>query len=419
MLLAWYLAGMAARFVVLQLAAVVGAQSTLAALLIMPLAALCRLVGLVGMFFAVRAEFDDQLGRSDDLLTVLTRAILPFFLFYAAWHYLSDDVRQYAAQALDNIDWFATGEDGRGKVLDVPLSPLSIGFVAVAFGLRFAIGRLADRLPRWTRLVATYLEAVWVFGSVIILGQVLDLIKGWAETRRGLYWFFEAQRSVADAFAPLGRLGEAAGTVIGEGTSLLVLPLAWLTITGTVYNRALDAGEFDLQSRIRPELRARVKRLRHRFALPEAVRTRLADLADQLFGQWTPMIDALKIIWRAGVVPLGFFVLLWTVFTAGSGLLTWLITRLIGPQPLIGWWSVWLPVVESCVEAVLMPLQITLVAAAYAYSVVRVGERIEPQPGISGVASPEAAGSPTSAEPRRSSSPTARPDPAPRRAAES
>ena len=73
-------------------------------------------------------------------------------------------------------------------------------------------------------------------------------------------------------------------------------------------------------------------------------------------------------------------VLVWTVFSVAGDLLTWMITRAIGPHPLNTWWATWLPVVDFTVEAFLMPLQITLIASAYAFSAARVGQRTAAAP---------------------------------------
>ena len=53
-LVAWFLAGWLARYLLIELAAVVGASALLGGLLIMPLAILARLISFVAMFLVLR-----------------------------------------------------------------------------------------------------------------------------------------------------------------------------------------------------------------------------------------------------------------------------------------------------------------------------------------------------------------------------
>src|SRR6478735_2581941 len=98
-LLAWYLAGWLARYLIIELAGTIGVNSTLGAFLVLPLAALARLVSFIAMFLTMRdamPNYSSLTGaQRPQFMSSVLAAILPFFLFYAAWGFLKDDVVAY------------------------------------------------------------------------------------------------------------------------------------------------------------------------------------------------------------------------------------------------------------------------------------------------------------------------------------
>ena len=103
-LLAWFLAGWLARYVLIELAALVGSSWLLGGLLIMPLAILARLISFVAMFLVLRPSMPQlqrlaaspasAKARRTEFMNAVLVAILPFFAFYAPWGLRRDATRR-------------------------------------------------------------------------------------------------------------------------------------------------------------------------------------------------------------------------------------------------------------------------------------------------------------------------------------
>lgn len=401
-LLAWYLAGWLARYLLIELAAVFGAFSALAGLMILPLAILARLGSFIAMFLVLRGAmpaFGDFENRGDDAVDTAPAAsrrgrvteiflvsIVPFFAFYAAWKLFEDDTRQYANSALENINFFE--DTASSAVIDLHLDPLTITVICLAFSGRYLIKRFAGSLPRWTNLVAVYLESLWVYLSIFLILQYTEGFRAWVDSRAASHLLGDIRESVTSAFTPLGGVWSAVEWLIAETGGLLLLPLAWLTLAGIVYGRAL----------VQPKVAIRVKnrhyaRARDRVAsLPAVVVHRAQDVGRDFIGRWTPLVNAVVLIWRAGVLPMGVFVLAYTVLEALNGWLLLAGVRMIGPHELGGWWMRFDGVLSFGVDVLLEPLRICLIAAAYDFCLRRLEQRRENVPGLdaeAGVSEPE------------------------------
>ena len=115
--------------------------------------------------------------------------MLPFFIIYAAWAIIDEDIVAYGRSALD-VDPLAAGE-----ALSVSLGVLSVSMVVLAFGLRLVLRAVAARLPRWTDAVQVYLEAVWVLVTVLVLRTLLAGVPDWLESRRMVSWALDRLRT--------------------------------------------------------------------------------------------------------------------------------------------------------------------------------------------------------------------------------
>lgn len=205
-LLVWFLAGWTARALIIRLAAFVGNADDIFGLLILPLAILAQLAAYIGMFLAVRRELP-HLNRVDDLEAgdavptptrrwreTLLAAILPFFLLYVAWNFIYQDAMDYLSSALNQA---ALLDGGRVASL-ASLSIMTVTLAAVAFVLRWLLGRFSARLPRWSSAVATYLEAVWVFIALVVIQDLLAGVPAWLSTRRMFAWAVDGWASLVD-----------------------------------------------------------------------------------------------------------------------------------------------------------------------------------------------------------------------------
>ena len=392
-LLALYLAGWLGRYLVIEVAATVGTTDALAAFLIMPIAILARLASFIGMFLVLRAgmpAFDelaasgeDAIDRTQDepakvasgpsLQELFLASILPFFAFYAAWQFLREDTLQYAAAALEKIDPFAKTDNSAG-VLNLQLTWSSGAVIVLAFTGRYLLRRYSDKLPRWTALVTVYLEAVWVYLTVFLISTYLNQFDSWLVNRAAMHWITDLRAMLGDLFVPIGVVWDAIAWAIGEAGALVLLPVAWLALAGIVYGRALTAGPF----LIRVPQNRYADRVRTRYArVPTAVSRRFADVGGSVVGRWRPLANAFTLVWRAGVVPMGIFVLAYTVIEAAGSWLGFGATRLIGAHDLESWWMNVDGALIFAIEVLLEPLRICLIAAGYDYCLRRLSERRE------------------------------------------
>jgi hypothetical protein len=395
-LLAWYLAGWLGRYLLIELAATFGTTSALAGLLIMPLAILARLASYIGMFLTLRPAmpaFTDLRNRGEDAIDRTTAqaatataapaatkpsariqdifliSIVPFFAFYAAWQLLADDTVQYAQSALTKVNPF--DETQTGLPLQLELGVASISAIVVAYAGRYLLKRFAARLPRWTNLIAVYLEAVWVYLTLFLISNYTGQVQGWIASRRATHLFDEFTATVSGFFAPIAWVWNGIEWAIGQAGGLVLFPLAWLTLAGIVYGRALATPkvQFRPQHRFYTGASERIK------AVPSAVLRRAKDLGAGFVGRWTPLTNALLMIWRAGLVPMGLFVLAFTVLEAATIWLMFAGVRIIGPHDLGSWWMPFDSMLAFAVNVLVEPIQICLIAAAYDFCLRRLDER--------------------------------------------
>ncbi|WP_291054071.1 hypothetical protein [Herbiconiux sp.] len=387
-LLAWFLAGWLVRYALIEVAAFAGASSALLGLLILPLAVLARLGSYIAMFLALRDDMpafrrvdasglgtleQPAAGGRQRVSDIFLVSILPFFAFYAAWKLLGADVKSYAESALGNMNPFADGPSPTAAVLNLQLDAGTLATIVVAFSGRFLIKRYAKSLPKWTNLVAVYLEAVWVFLTLFLISNYTAGFQAWVSSRAAIQWYEQLKAAAFAVFAPFGWLWNGVEWAINEAGALMLFPLAWLTLAGIVYGRALTTPKIAYRPthRYYTGVRDRV------VALPNGVRTRLKDVGADLTDRWRPLAGAVLLIWRAGVVPMGLFVLAYTVLDAAG---TWLLlagVRLIGPHDLYGWWMNFDDILVFVVSVLLEPLRLCLIAAAYDFCLRRLEERRE------------------------------------------
>ncbi len=384
-LLACFLAGWLTHYVLIEVAAFAGATNTLLGLAILPLAILARLVSFIAMFYVLRGAMPafaslEAKGQTDlDLPTragarrrmsdILLVSIVPFFAFYAAWRFLMEDTQQYAVSALANLNPFAD-DASQGTVLDLRLDAVTAAIVVLAFVARHLLGRYEARLPGWTRIAAVYFEALWVYFTVLLISTYLEQLGAWFSSRAIVAWYEEVKEAVLTTLAPLGWLWTAVEGLVAQTSALVLLPLAWLTIAGVIYSRALALdGGAEAGLPYYERLRLRVG------ALPRGVARRAQDLGGDLTSRWRPLANAAVLIWRAGVVPMGFFVLVYTVLEAISAWALFGVVRLIGPHELHSFWFTFDQMLMFGVELLLEPLRIALIAAAYDYCLRKLEER--------------------------------------------
>lgn len=380
-LLAWFLAGWLARYLLIELAAFVGSSFLLGGLLIMPLAILARLVSFVAMFLVLRDDMPSfrrlapsplpQTGtqRRRAFADAVLVSILPFFAFYAAWGLFNADMRQYSRRAIDSYfaspDVFDADRISYAEIDQLGIDTLSIAIIVIAFTGRWALKRYKDRVPRWMSLVGVYLETVWVFMTVYLIGGLWGQVTGWVNSRAAMAWLGDAREWLGQFARPLAFIWDGVQWALGEVGGVVLQPLAWLAIAGVIYGRALTTRRIDV-SRLEALRAQRLQRARTTYAsLPARARRRLGDVGQQATGRFRPIGQAFVTIWHAGAIPMGIFVLAYTVVISLQGWLRWALLTAIGPHDLSTFWLVVDPLIILVVVMIVEPLRVALVAAAF------------------------------------------------------
>jgi len=375
-MLSWYLGGIAVHYVIVQVAGIVGAHSATVGFLILPIAILARLISYVAMFLVLRDGLrelnaiaplpESAADRRRTFLTALLAGILPFLAVYWGQGLLAEDVVAYSARALrerTDIIFQAALTPGQklstdDTVLNLPLNVWTIAIIVVAFVARWAWTKWQQRIPGWVSLIAVYLEVVWVFFSVIVIGDVTDRVKAWVDTRAAMAWLEQVRENVLDAVAPLRWAWDGIGWLLGEAGPILLAPLAWLTVGGVVYGQAIVAEKLRIENELLANLRE------HAAVVPNPIMRRLKDLGDELGSRFVPIGRALLLMWRAGPVLIASHALLHVAVKTLETYLQYGAVRLIGPHDLV-FWGIALPLVSLVPVMLTESLRVAVIAGAY------------------------------------------------------
>lgn len=366
-LIAWTLLGGLGHHFALQLAGWIGAFTTLGGVLILPLAALSRLISLVAMFLIVRDSLTNlqtlaplpasAKERRATFINALFVSILPFFAVYAAWGMFGEDRRIFVSRMLENS--LREGTLGTGQSEDLTLNPLTITVTLVAFGARWALKRWQDKLPQWTRVVAVYFEALWVTLFIAFVTYTLTNFTNWMHSRIALVWLHDIRGWLSEHLSPLLWLWETLEWLIGQLGGLLIEPLAWLTVAGVIYGQALKIERFKPTHRIVEEASTRVSRI------PEGVRKRAKELTGGITDKIAEFGGVLGLMFRSGPTLIAGYILLYTVAKAADPAGEWLATRILGPHDRNAFWVYADILVTFMTLVALEPIRTAVVAAAY------------------------------------------------------
>jgi hypothetical protein len=375
-LMAWYLAGVLVHYAITQVAGTIGATSATLGFLVLPLAILARLVSLVAMFLVLRDGLrnlqevaplpESAVDRRRTFLAALLTGILPFFAVYWAQGLLGEDVRAYSSRALDvrrSLSQVAgvNGEpplSDQDTVLNLPLNVWTVAIIVLAFAGRWAWSKWSSKLASWLSPVAVYFEVVWVFFSVLLLGDIFDAIKAWVDSRAAMAFLETVREQVLDAVAPLRWLWDGIGWVLSEAGPVLIAPLAWLTIAGVVFGQAIVAEKLRVES----DLVARIRE--HAAVIPNPLVRRLKDLGDELGARFRPIGRAVLLMWRAGPLLVASYALLYVIVKAAESYLAFGVTRWIGPQDYL-FWAIATPLVSLVPLLLMEPVRIAVISGAY------------------------------------------------------
>jgi hypothetical protein len=398
-LVAIYLIGWFLRYWALHLAIHVGlSHGDFWGSLILPLAPLIRLLTYLTMFLVIRSITPGLRGVETDgrqakgAFDVVMTAILPFLVIYTAWKLIVEDYYIYVTSVAHTLlnDWKSAAAR---EIYSPDVSGKLWIAILIAFALRQLMTRFRDRLPRWTMVVAAYLEVVWLYFAIKASSVLLFGSPRWIRERRIVVWLSGVRDQLFAHVAWLAHWWNATGTVLGAVASVVTLALAWLAIGSVVYGTPLTPTWADARRVLLGERTATVfetviergqRATQPRWQrLPTEIRRRATEFARSQLGRFGPIADAWRLILHGGALPIAFFVLAYTglVLLAPNGAYwdmrvtdgyLWRgVALLIGPHEW-PWWQTYDQLIRALIGAVVDPLRIALVAAAYWFCVDRV-----------------------------------------------
>ncbi len=393
---AWFLLGTAGHLGLLWASAAAGPRPALATALFIT-AVLLQVGSLVLMIhsvvplmrtpLAVRAGAASRPDRipatvweHESPLQVLTMAIGPFLVVYAAWQLVDQEV----------VRLYVRNEIVYGNALGVNRERWSVNldwwrfYLAVAAGA-WLLQRLGSPLERTLRgrartvtaVVMTVCEAVWTFCSFLALFTLVPKAADWVSHRRAVVWLTERWYALVDLLPdlrlPFGLTLPTALLDLGRWVSTdlwpafgdaVALPLMWVALTATVVGwREFRAR--DVVAVVRGEAPtadddvAPVRRTA-RGAVISAARAATADLRDK----YVPILTALGLVLRTGARFLGAYLLLSALLRF---VMTWL---LIGLKRWLGtgdleWWLATATPIQVVHDLLLTTAGVALHVAAF------------------------------------------------------
>jgi hypothetical protein len=373
LLLVWFLGGWIVRWVVIRIAAELGAIDSTLGLIVLPLAVLARLVSYIGMFLVLRQSMpaftalacgnvadgspeEAALGFRDILLS----SVLVFFALYSAMDLMRQDVLQYAGLAIESEN-FLTYADSGNTVLSVTATPASVAIAVVAFVGRFVLKRLRSRLPGWTTVVTVYFEAVWVFIAVNVLSALFSVVPDWIDHRQFIRSLDDLRQLLIENSVTLRLAWDGASWVWNSSSEIVFLALAWLLVAGVVYVRSLATSRLELHRRSRPRRTLFSTSL---TSTPVALARRARPLFDDAIEIAKPLLLSARVIWRGGIVFLAVFVFAYALWVSIGDWVLAGIYAAIGPHP-YGWWMATDQPIGFVIDLLVEPVRISLLAVAF------------------------------------------------------
>lgn len=373
LLLVWFLGGWIVRWVLIRIAAELGAIDATLGLLVLPLAVLARLVSYIGMFLVLRRSMPafTRLARgnvTDDsaeevalgFRDILLSSVLVFFTLYSAMDLMRQDVLQYAGLAIESDNFFTYADSGN-TVLSVTATPASVAVAVIAFVGRFLLKRLRSRLPRWTSIVTVYLEAVWVFIAVNVLSSLFSVVPEWIDRRQFVRSLDEFRQLLVENSVTLRLAWDGASWVWNSSSEIVFLALSWLLVAGVVYVRSLATSVLELRRRGRPRGAATGGGL---SSVPVALARRARPLFDDVIEIAKPLLVSARVIWRGGVVFLAVYVFAYALWVCVGDWVLAGIYSAIGPHP-YRWWMATDQPIGFLIDLLVEPVRISLLAVAF------------------------------------------------------
>jgi hypothetical protein len=314
-LMALWALGLIGNSLINQFAVLIGHVSPLAGLSSLALIVLLKLVIIVALFQAVRPGLpsldaaskmtsnasdgdNTAAGPGSKFTSILALTLVPFFVYYAAWGFLGDTIREYSQLSLDLMMF---GEKVNSLKFDT--GAWLIVSVAAAWLLR----RFAKAMHKRSKstvwpIIIVVCEANWAFIGLYVISDWENAIRAWfAHLPETLGQFFGMVDPIPGAAAApvFPATAEQAPVSFVESAQSLFLyalyPVVWLTLAALVYGYDIN-GE-------RPVVGGRLSRSISRWdALPKSVRDFVAHFVAGTAKRYRALAEGVGLALGSGIV---------------------------------------------------------------------------------------------------------------------
>lgn len=308
---------------------------------------------------ALRAPEDASTGRERRLIDIVTSMVVPFFTVYVSAGLLTHDVTQFVNEAgadeLNQTDFYGTGTGPDFSRVFLNSVYLLAGLVLAAWILRFALGRAEKR---WQFLGFAILGAlVEVYWSGNVAGYIdgqKAAVTAWVADRAVVSQITGYYDTVVAKFGPLAEPVRAVtgwlGDVLGSFDSVVILPLAWITVGAVVLGHPLAPA---------PPVQ---HRWLSRATVPGPVARTVGGFAGDVSSRFTALFDGLRTMARAGLIPMLVFGLATLLALRVPYLFSALWRLAVGPVD-SDTYVAWAPIEGAIGDALMLTVLAVLLAA--------------------------------------------------------
>lgn len=389
----WFLTGQLTHYWVIQGAGFLGAFNSLAGVLLMPLAVTAKLIAIVAILLSMRAQLvqlgaiaprpEEGRARRKAFANALIAGVLPFIGFYALQGYLQDDWNAYVRRAMEvrMAHQFSIDESGEihSREWDFVVGEVVLGWsvvvlILVAFAARMAMQRVKAKYPRLGAPVVIYLESLWIFLTALAINEYTGSVGAWTQQRQAMVWLDSLQNWVAEHLSWLIWIWDGVIALIGHAGAALFLPIAWLTIAGTVYGVAVQAQAPKLAGdkalgRVGGKTAGTFRKFQESQSWWATKGREMLTM--HVTGRFTPILNALVLAWRAGPLLIAAYAVVFMLIGYAEPWLGYGVTRLIGPIDYEFYRQI-APALGIGLALAVEPIRLALVAAAYDTALVRL-----------------------------------------------
>ncbi|MBW6422689.1 hypothetical protein KX729_14625 [Rhizobium sp. XQZ8] len=348
-LMALWTLGIIGNSLINQFAVMIGHLNPLAGLSSLALIVLLKLVIIVALFQTVRpglpsldaaSRLAEHSGRSDSsksdeaeptapkFTSILALTLVPFFVYYAAWGFLGDTIREYSQLSLDLMMF---GE---------AVNPLEFGggaWLFVSVVIAWIVRRFAKAMHKRSKaaiwpIVIVVCEANWAFIGLYVISDWQDEIRAWvAHLPETLGLFFGLIDPVSNAAAAtvLPPMAEQLPTTLWDDAQKVffyaLYPVVWLTLAALVYGYDIN-GE-------RPLVGGRLSRAVSRWeALPKSLRDFISHFISGTAKRYRALAEGVGLALGSGIVLTVAAIVLYRLLGWGTAWTWFYLAQWIGPH---------------------------------------------------------------------------------------